>query len=217
MEIKITPPKKELAAIMHEFKYTLGKSRVCKLTASSINDTLKRGIPTIKKHIKKTFAMQKFIYNEKTHEGFKAYIAPRASANALVGGITISSTPVPMEYFKHKQKGGDIAIEIYRGKQVLVRSAFVATMANQTKHVFSRGFYAGGTFKHYSAQELRAGGAGRTGSGKRRVTKRVSISSHAMARSPQVSTAVSDFINGRMSVRLRGMLQAAVARLSKKR
>lgn len=203
MKIKITQEKRgEIERIQNEFCKQLSPNEILRGTAQGINSALSRSIPRINKRIKERYNItQKYLSRQ-------AIVSPKASSNNLYGGIKINEERLPIIAFRPKQTGSSITVAIHKGKTVMIRNAFVATMASGHKGVFARGKY-----------QKRTGfvpGREKTASGKIRITQLMTASPFTMGISPDVRTDVSDFMGREVTARVHGILTSRVNRIAAK-
>lgn len=203
MKIKITQEKRgEIERIQNEFRKQLSPNEILRGTAQGINSALSRSIPRINKRIKERYNItQKYLSRQ-------AIVSPKASSNNLYGGIKINEERLPIIAFRPKQTGSSITVAIHKGKTVMIRNAFVATMASGHKGVFARGKY-----------QKRTGfvpGREKTASGKIRITQLMTASPFTMGISPDVRTDVSDFMGREVTARVHGILTSRVNRIAAK-
>lgn len=203
MEIRITQEKRgEIERIQNEFRNKLSPNEILRGTAQGINSTLSRSVPRINKRIKERYNItQKYLSRQ-------AIVSPKASSNNLYGGIKINEDRLPIIAFRPKQTGSSISVAIHKGKTVMIRNAFVATMASGHKGVFARGRY-----------QKRTGfvpGREKTASGKIRITQLMTASPFTMGISPDVRTDVSEFMGHEVTARVHGILTSRVNRIAAK-
>lgn len=203
MEIKITQEKRgEIERIQNEFRNKLSSNEILRGTAQGINSALSRSLPRINKRIKERYNItQKYLSRQ-------AVVSPKASVNNLYGGIKINENRVPLIAFRPKQSGASISVAIHKGKTVLVRNAFVATMGNGHTGVYARGRY-----------QKRTGfvpGREKTASGKIRITQLMTASPFTMGISPDVRTDVADYMGNEVTARVHGILTSRVAKITAK-
>lgn len=203
MKIKITQEKRgEIERIQNEFRKQLSPNEILRGTAQSINSALSRSVPRINKRIKERYDItQKYLSRQ-------AIVSPKASSNNLYGGIKINEERLPIIAFRPKQTGSSITVAIHKGKTVMIRNAFVDTMASGHKGVFARGKY-----------QKRTGfvpGREKTASGKIRITQLMTASPFTMGISPDVRTDVSDFMGREVTARVHGILTSRVNRIAAK-
>lgn len=203
MEIRITQEKRgEIERIQNEFRNKLSPNEILRGTAQGINSALSRSVPRINKRIKERYNItQKYLSRQ-------AIVSPKASSNNLYGGIKINEDRLPIIAFRPKQTGSSISVAIHKGKTVMIRNAFVATMASGHKGVFARGRY-----------QKRTGfvpGREKTASGKIRITQLMTASPFTMGISPDVRTDVSEFMGHEVTARVHGILTSRVNRIAAK-
>lgn len=203
MQIKITQEKRgEVERIQNEFRNKLSTNEILRGTAQGINSALSRSVPRINKRIKERYNItQKYLSRQ-------AVVSPKANGNNLYGGIKINEDRLPIIAFRPKQTGSSITVAIHKGKTVMIRNAFVATMASGHKGVFARGRY-----------QKRTGfvpGREKTASGKIRITQLMTASPFTMGISPDVRTDVAEFMGHEVSARVHGILTSRVNRIAAK-
>ena len=201
MDIKITQEKRgEIERIQDEFRSKLSKNEILRGTAQGINSSLSRSIPKINKEIKAKYNIAQ------KHLSKKAVLAPKANSNSLWGAIRIKTGNLPIMAFKPKQTGGSISVSIHKGKPVLIRNSFIATMPGGHKGVYSRGKYV-----------KRSGfipGRERTISGKMRITELLTTSPFAMGVSKGVRNDVAEFMGNEVAARVHGILTSRVNKIA---
>ncbi len=199
MQLTITTEKRgEIEQIQRDFRRYLSPEEILRGTAQGVNSTLARAIPRINKAIKAEYNItQKYLSRQ-------AVVSPKASIYRLYGGIRINESRLPIVAFRPRQKGGSVAVAIHKGKTVMVRNAFIATMPSGHTGVFSRGRYVRSGFQY---------GRERTASGKVRITERVTTSPLRMAISPEVRADVAAFIEREAAARVQGILISRVKKI----
>ncbi len=136
-----------------------------------------------------------------------AKVSPKANSGTLYGGIRINDSPLPLVAFRPKQKGPSIQVAIHKGKTMVVKNAFLATMASGHIGVFSRGRYAKGVgFMP---------GREKTLSGKTRITELRTASVFTMGLSRSVAADVQEFMGNEAMARTYGILQRKVDKVAK--
>lgn len=203
MKIEIAQEKRgEIERIQAEFRNKLSPGEIMRGTAQGINSVLARSIPRVNKRIKERYNItQKYLSRQ-------AVVSPKASSNNLYGGIKINEDRLPIIAFRPKQTGSSISVAIHKGKTVMIRNAFVATMASGHKGVFARGRY-----------QKRTGfvpGREKTSSGKIRITQLVTASPYTMGISPDVRTDVAEYMGREVTARVHGILTSRVNRIAAK-
>lgn len=203
MKIQITQEKRgEIERIQNEFRGKLSANEILRGTAQGINSALSRSVPRINKRIKERYNItQKYLSRQ-------AVVSPKANSNSLYGGIKINENRLPIIAFRPKQTGSSITVAIHKGKTVIIRNAFIATMANGHKGVYARGRY-----------QKRTGfvpGREKTANGKIRITQLMTASPFTMGISPDVRTDVAEFMGREVTARVQGILTARVARIAAK-
>lgn len=203
MEIKITQEKRgEVERIQHEFRNKLSTNEILRGTAQGINSALSRSIPRINKRIKQRYNItQKYLSRQ-------AVVSPKANAGSLYGGIKINENRLPLIAFRPKQSGASISVAIHKGKTVVVRNAFIATMASGHVGVYARG--------HYQKRTGFVPGREKTASGKIRITQLMTASPFTMGISPDVRADVAEFMGNEVTARVQGILTSRVARITAK-
>jgi hypothetical protein len=213
----IEQKKGEVEQVMAQFQHQLSEKEIKSGVAAAINDTLRRVISgKLNKGLKEKYNIRptkKSKDKDKKSASRIATVSPRAGREHLVAGIKITTERMPLMAFNPKQQGSSISVSIRKGKTVLVRNAFIATMKSGHTGVFARGEYQPSSFKYYTNQELRKGGIGRTERDKRRITELVSISVHAMAVSRSVAPDVKQFMGTYVLDRVNGILRSKVQKL----
>ena len=193
MQLTVTTEKRgEIEQIQRDFRRYLSPEEILRGTAQGVNSTLARAIPRINKAIKAEYLSR------------QAVVSPKASIYRLYGGIRINESRLPIVAFRPRQKGGSVAVAIHKGKTVMVRNAFIATMPSGHTGVFSRGRYVRSGFQY---------GRERTASGKVRITERVTTSPLRMAISPEVRADVAAFIEREAAARVQGILISRVKKI----
>lgn len=203
MRIQITQKKKgEIERIQNEFRGKLSANEILRGTAQGINSALSRSVPRINKGIKERYNItQKYLSRQ-------AVVSPKANSNSLYGGIKINENRLPIIAFRPKQTGSSITVAIHKGKTVIIRNAFIATMASGHKGVYARGRY-----------KKRMGfvpGREKTASGKIRITQLMTASPFTMGISPDVRTDVAEFMGREVTARVHGILTSRVAKIAAK-
>lgn len=203
MEIKITQEKRgEVERIQHEFRNKLSTNEILRGTAQGINSALSRSIPRINKRIKERYNITpKYLSRQ-------AVVSPKANGGSLYGGIKINENRLPIIAFRPKQTGSSITVAIHKGKTVIIRNAFIATMASGHVGVYARGRY-----------KKRTGfvpGREKTASGKIRITQLMTASPFTMGISPNVRTDVAEFMGREVTARVHGILTSRVERITAK-
>ena len=203
MEFKIAQEKRgEVERIQNEFRGKLSPNEILRGTAQGINSALARSVPRINKQIKERYNItQKYLSRQ-------SVVSPKASGASLYGGIKINENRLPIIAFRPKQTGSSISVAIHKGKTMVVRNAFVATMASGHKGVFARGRY-----------QKRTGfvpGRAKTASGKTRITELMTTSPFTMGISPDVKTGVAEFMGNEVTARVHGILTSRVAKITER-
>lgn len=203
MKIEITQEKRgEVERIQDEFRKKLSQNEILRGTAQGINSALSKSVPRINKQIKSKYNItQKYLSRQ-------AVVSPKANSNNLYGGIKINENKLPIIAYRPKQTGGSISVAIHKGKTVLIRNAFIATMASGHKGVFARGRY-----------QKRTGfvpGREKTASGKIRITELLTASPFTMGISQDVVRDVQEFMGNEVSARVHGILTSRVNKIAAK-
>lgn len=201
MKIEFTQEKRgEIERIQHEFRDRLSENEILRATAQGINSALSRSIPRINKRVKAAYNIkQKYLSRV-------AVVSPKANSTALWGGIKIKEDRLPVFAFKPKQTGSAISVAIHKGKTVVIRRAFIATMANGHTGVFSRGRYV-----------KRTGfvpGREKTATGKVRITELFTASPFTMGVSKEVAHNVQQFMGLELPARVHGILTDRVVKIA---
>ncbi len=204
MKIQITQERRgEIERIQQEFRKQLSPGEILRGTAQGINSALARSVPRINKRVKEQYNItQKYLSRQ-------VVVSPKASSANLYGGIKICEGRLPVAAFRPKQTGSSITVAIHKGKTVMIRNAFVATMASGHKGVFARGRY-----------EKRSGfvpSREKTASGKVRITQLMTASPFTMGVSPEVRTDVVEFMGREVTARIHGILTSRVNRIAAKK
>lgn len=207
MKFEITQEKRgEVEAVMGRFKNQLSEKEILRATAGGINDALRTGISNRQKGINSRIKAK---YNIKQkYLSKQTKIAPKATGSRLWGGIRVNTDTIPIYAFKPKQDGSHISVAIQKGRAVLIRNSFIATMAGGYTSVFSRGKYVKG--------QGFVSGKEKTSRGKVRVTKLQTVSPYTMAINKEIASNVSELIGSEVSVRVEGILRKKVEQIKGK-
>lgn len=203
MELKITQEKRgEVERIQNEFRKKLSTNEILRGTAQGINSALSRSTPRINRGIK-----AKYNITQK-HLSRRVVVSPKATSNSLYGGIKIDESRLPLYAFRPRQSGSSISVAIHKGKTVMVRNAFIATMASGHTGVYARGKYT-----------KRTGfipGREKTLSGKIRISELLTASPFKMGISPEVAQDVKEHMGNEVTARVHGILTSRVNRIAAK-
>lgn len=203
MDFKITQEKRgEVERVQREFRGKLSEAEILRGTAQGINSALTKTVPRLNRAIKNRYNIQQ------KHLSKRAVVSPKANSNKLYGGIKIDENRVPVHVFKPRQNGSNIIVAIRKGKTVIIRNAFVATMASGHKGVFARG--------QYSKRSGFIPGRQKTASGKVRITELFTASPLTMGISPEVRQDAQDFMGNEVSARVHGILTSRVNKIAAK-
>ena len=202
MKITFTEEKRgEIQWIQRQFKNQLSESQIKQGTASAINGVVQRSISKINKGVKKEYNI-----NSKYLSRI-AIVSPKANQNALFAGIKLRYVPIPVVGFKPKQTGSAISVSIKKGKKVIVRESFIATMTSGHTGVYARGHYQRSGFVY---------GKEKTSNGKMRITEIQTASPFTMATSQTVASEVQSFMGTEVLKRVEGILQGKVNKIINK-
>jgi len=202
MNITFTEEKRgEIQRIQRQFKNQLSASQIEQGTAQAINGVIKRSISKINKGVKKEYNITaKYLSRI-------AVVSPKANQNALSAGIKLRYIPIPIIGFKPKQAKSSISVTIKKGKTIVVREAFIATMLSGHTGVYARGKYERREFVH---------GKEKTSKGKMRITEIQTASPFTMGTSKTVASEVQSFMGSEVIKRVEGILQSKVNKITKK-
>jgi hypothetical protein len=141
MKIEIIQEKRgEIERIQKKFEKELSPRVIKQKTAAAMNKTMdKTASPKAKQ-----LTIDKYNLRKK-HLRNVSIVSPKAYAGDLKSGLKISALPNSMIDFapKWKRNKTSLSVQIMKGKTVVIRSAFIATMKSGHKGVFARGFYPG--------------------------------------------------------------------------
>lgn len=202
--------KKSLRSIQQEFANRLSKKVILKTTALSLNITARRVISQVKKDVKKEYTVNNKYLNR------MATLKPASgTVEGLYAAVSYSYKPVPMIGFKNKdnnkskspkKRTGGVTVEIKRGKNQLLKHAFIATMASGHKGVYAVGSYQGKNFVHDKE---------RTKSGKQRITEMKTSSPMTMQSNKDIQKRTITYVKTNLPPRLRALLQNEINKLTK--
>jgi len=211
MQVNITfEGKKSIEAIQKEFQGQLSEKQILKTTAYAINETAKRVVSRSKKEIKQEYTVNNKYLN-RIHRIKKA----SGTTSGLYAEIYFSGKPIPMIGFKYKDKSkkggkrlksGGVIVEIFKGKQQLLKHAFIATMKSGHTGIFGNGSYIEGKFVHSKE---------RTASHKSRITEYKSPSPYSMERNKGIKERNFAYIETTLPSRTRALLQNKLNKLTK--
>jgi hypothetical protein len=203
---------KSLQSIQHDFAGKLSSGEIKKTIASALNITARRVITQVRKDVKKTYTVDK-----KYLERMAILSKPaKGTVEGLYAGISYLYNPVPMIGFKHtdnnksrsnKKGAGGVTIEIKKGKNDVLKHAFIATMASGHTGIYAAGQYKGKNFIFDKS---------RTASGKQRITEMKTSSPLTMITNKNIQKATTLYVEKNLPTRLRVLLQQKVDKLTKK-
>jgi hypothetical protein len=162
---------------------------------------MQRSISRINKGVKKEYNINSKYLSR------MAMVSPKAKQNALYAGIKLRYAPIPIIGFKPKQKASSISVTIRKGKKVLVRNSFIATMNSGHTGVYARGHYEKSGFK-YSKEK--------TSKGKMRITEIQTVSPFSMGTSKAVALDVQSYMGSEVLKRVEGILKSKIEKIVKK-
>ncbi|GHT05044.1 hypothetical protein AGMMS49525_11980 [Bacteroidia bacterium] len=204
MEIRFTESKKgQIQDIQRKFKSQLSESAIKKGTATAINGVMKSSIGRINKAIKKEYNITP------KHLNRISKVSPQAKEGALDAGITVNSQRIPLIGFKPKQSGSCISVQIKKGKKVLVRDSFIATMNSGHTGVYARGRYANKRADGFTYEK------GKTKNGKIRISEIKTMSPFSMALTKSVADDVQTYMSSEVTKRVHGLLQHKIDKVVK--
>ena len=212
MQINVTiEGKKSIESIQKEFSNQLSEKQILKTTAFALNETSRKVISRSKKEIK-----QEYTVNNKYLDRMAKVKKPaRGTQSGLYTEIHYRYSPVPMIGFKNKDKGtkkgirlksGGVQVEILRGKQQLLKHAFISTMRSGHRGIFGRGSYINGKFI-FSKE--------RTSSGKSRISEYKTASPFTMGRNRNIESRMTAYVKQTLPSRTKALLQLKVDKLTK--
>jgi len=203
--------KKSLQSIQHEFADKLSPKEIRKTTAFALNTTARRVIALSRKEVKKEYTV-----NNKYLDRMANLSKPASgTVEGLYAAVSYSYKPVPMIGFKSKdnnkskspkKRTGGVTVEIKRGKNQLLKHAFIATMASGHKGIYAVGSYKGKNFVFDKA---------RSQSGKQRITEMRTSSPMTMISNKNIQKRTIAYIESNLPSRLRALLQNKVNKLTK--
>jgi len=212
MQIKVTiEGQKSLSGIQREFSDKLSEKQILKATALALNDTSRRVISRSKKEIKQEYTVS----NKYLDRMAKVRKPARGTQSGLYAEIHFSYKPVPMIGFKNKDKGtkkgirlkaGGVVVEILKGKQQLLKHAFISTMRSGHQGIYGRGSYVNGKFV-FSKE--------RTSTKKSRITEYKTASPFTMGRNKEIESRNTEFVKRTLPSRTKALLQQQVDKLTK--
>jgi len=202
--------KKSLKSIQQEFANKLSKKVILKTTALSLNITARRVISQVKKDVKKEYTINNKYLNR------MATLKPASgTVEGLYAAVSYSYKPVPMVGFKNKdnnkskspkKRTGGVTIEIKRGRNQLLKHAFIATMASGHKGIYAQGLYKGKTFINDKVK---------TEKGKARITEMRGPSPMTMVSNKDIQKRTVTYVKTNLPPRLRALLQNEINKLTK--
>lgn len=203
--VKITyEGNNSMMKIADEFRNKLSEKEILKTAAFTVNITARRIISQIKRDVKKDYT----ISNKYLDRSAKLSKPASGSINGLYAKIGYSVGTIPIIGFKtnkitrNKQNDG-VIVEIKKGKQQLLKHAFIAKMRSGHIGVFAIGSYVSGKFIY--KREL-------TASNKQRITEMKTASPFTMYTSKIMDERIIK-ASEQMPERFRALLEQKVNKL----
>lgn len=196
--------KKTAGSVQREFANRLSEKEILKTTAFALNTTARRSQGFVKREVKKDYTTS----NKYLDRMSKLSKPASGKQGGLYAEVSYSFKPVPMIGFRHKQNGkrSGVSVEIKKGKSILMKHSFIATMKSGHQGIFSSGSYVSGKFRPaYS----------RTSNKKTRITEMRTASPLTMATSKGLQPRIIKYIGQSLPSRLRAMLQRKVDQVTK--
>jgi len=203
--------KTDLKKIQKEFKSQLSEKEILKTTAFALNETARKTRTQLKKEARAGYTIDKK-YQERMSEITKP---ARGTQSGLYVELSTNTSPIPLIGFKHQdlkpkpwKRGvaGGVQIEVLKGKQQLLKHAFIATMSSGHTGIFQRGSYQNGKFK---------AGNEKISSGKTRITELKTVSPYFIFKNKDIQKRITQTIESQLPGRLRVFLQKKVDKLKK--
>jgi hypothetical protein len=203
--------KTPIGKIQKEFENQLSGKQILKTTAVALNETARKAIPQLKKEAKTRYTIDRKYLSKIA----KITKPARGTHSGLYVELSTNTSPTPLIGFKHRNlkpmhwkrgMSGGVQIEVIKGKQHLLKHAFIATMTSGHTGIFQSGRYQGGKF---------VPGKDRTSSGKTRITELKSASPFSMIRNKDIEKNIQNTIQSQLPGRVRALLQQKVDKLKK--
>lgn len=200
--------KKSIEAIQKEFADKLSPKEIQKTTAFALNETGKRVGSMINKPIKEEYT---------TNAKYRKRIAKvtkmaAGQPNRLYTEVSYNYGTIPMVGFKYKDnskgknKTAGVTVEIKKGKNKILKHAFVATMKSGHKGIFAAGKYGAKGFIHERIK---------TTNNKQKITELKTASPFTMATNKAIESKTTATITEQLPKRVRALLQIKVDKLTK--
>lgn len=203
----------DMQRIAKEFEGKLSEKEILKTAAFAVNITARRILGMIKKEVKKDYT----ITNKHLDRAAKLTKPASGNRSGLYATISYSPKTIPMSGFKFSDlnKGGQffsynipmngVRIEIKKGKQEILRHAFVKSMKSGHLGIWGHGSYVSGKFVPKDML---------TGGGKPKITEMKTASPFTMYTNPKMDNRIYDYVGTNMPNRFKALLQQKVNKMN---
>lgn len=197
--------KKTAEEIQRKFRGQLSEKEILKTTAGALNVSSRRAINNAKRQMTKNYTI-----NKKYFDRIGKLTKPaKGEAGKLYAESSYIYGTIPLAAFKFTDKNkpgynlfrksnGGVVIEVQKGRQKLLKYAFVKTMKSGHTGIFALGYYSGKKF----VPALK-----KTGSGKMKITEIKTVSPFSIVTSARINKVVGDNVAKTMPPMLQAMLQ----------
>ena len=200
--------KNSIEAIQKKFKDQLSEKEIRKTTGFALNKTAEKVSGMIAKNLKDEYTI-----TPKYKKRLSKLTKPAGiTSDKLYAEVSYDYGTIPMVGFKHrdnnkgKKRTEGVSVEIKKGKNQILKHAFVATMASGHTGIFATGRYNGGKFIH---EKLK------TSNNKTKITEMKTASPFTMATNKVVKKQLETKIEEQLPKRVQAMLQQKVNKLTK--
>ncbi len=202
----------DMNRIAKEFQGRLSEKEILRTAAFAVNITARRILGMLKKDVKKDYT----ITNKYLDRAAKLTKPASGSISGLYAVISYSPKTIPMsgfnftdlnksgEFVTYNKPVNGVRIEIKKGKQEILRHAFVKTMKSGHLGIWGHGSYKGGKFVPSDT---------RTGGGKPKITEMKTASPFTMYTNPKMDERILKAAK-QMPERYRALLQKKVDKLN---
>lgn len=205
---------KSMQKVADEFRGQLSEKEIAKTAAFAVNTTARRVLSMVRREVKKDYT----ISNKYLKKMAVLSKPARGHASGLYAEVSYNFGTIPMIGFKHKDlnskkqkffafnsKMKGVQIEIKKGKMLILKHAFIKSMASGHLGIWAHGQYMGKKF----IPDNRT-----TSSGKLKITEIKSASPYTMYTSKVMSKKIQKYVDDSLTERFRAMLKIKLDKIS---
>jgi|WetSurMetagenome_2_1015567.scaffolds.fasta_scaffold267180_2 hypothetical protein len=205
---------KSMQKVADEFRGQLSEKEIAKTAAFAVNTTARRVLSMVRKEAKKDYTisnkyLQRMAVLSKPARGNASGLYAEVSYNfgtiPMVGFKYKNLNPKKQKYFAFNSKMKGVQVEIKKGKTMILRHAFIKSMASGHLGIWAHGYYKGKRFIPDNAT---------TSSGKLKITELKSASPYTMYTSKSMSKKIQKYVDDSLTERFRAMLKIKLDKIS---